>query len=79
VIYVRGDEVPAPLAAVVNRRRPDLDPSAVIPTGHAGLRRQLEAFIERGFSKLVVVPVGDPPSWSEELEALAAAVLPLQN
>jgi probable F420-dependent oxidoreductase len=78
VIYVRGEEVPPLLAAVVNRRRPDLDPSAVIPTGHAALRRQLEAFIERGFSKLVVVPAGDPPSWTDELEELAANVLPLQ-
>jgi probable F420-dependent oxidoreductase len=82
VIYVPGSDagpVPPMLAAVVNHRRPDLDPSAVIPTGHAALRRQLEAFIERGFSKLVVVPVGDPESWAEELEGLAAAVLPLQN
>jgi probable F420-dependent oxidoreductase len=78
VIYVTGDEVPPLLAAVVNHRRPGLAPSAVIPTGHAALRRQLEAFIERGFSKLVVVPAGDPPSWDAELEALAAAVLPLQ-
>ena len=78
VIYVRGDEVPPLLAAVVNRRRPDLDPSAVIPTGHAALRRQLEAFVDRGFSKLVVVPAGDPPSWADELEELAANVLPLQ-
>jgi probable F420-dependent oxidoreductase len=79
VIYVHGDEVPAPLAAVVNHRRPGLDPAAVIPTGHAALRHQLEAFIERGFSKLVVVPIGDPESWTEELEGLAAHVLPLQN
>jgi probable F420-dependent oxidoreductase len=79
VIYVNGDEVPPMLAAVVNHRRPGLEPSAVIPTGHAALRRQLEAFIERGFSKLVVVPVGDPASWTEELESLAADVLSLQT
>jgi probable F420-dependent oxidoreductase len=79
VIYVNGEDVPPILAAVVNHRRPGLDPSAVIPTGHAALRRQLEAFIERGFSKLVVVPVGDPASWTEELESLAATVLPLQT
>ncbi|HVT75637.1 MAG TPA: LLM class flavin-dependent oxidoreductase [Acidimicrobiales bacterium] len=78
VIYVPGTEVPPLLAAVVNRRRPDLDPTAVIPAGHAALRRQLEAFVERGFSKLVVVPAGDPASWTDELEALAAEVLPLQ-
>jgi probable F420-dependent oxidoreductase len=79
VIYVTTDEVPPLLAAVVNHRRPGLDPSAVIPTGHAALCNQLEAFIERGFSKLVVVPAGDPASWADELERLAAAVLPLQT
>ncbi len=79
VVYVNAPEVPPLLAAIVNRRRPGLDPAAVIPTGHAALRRQLEAFVERGFSKLVVVPAGDPASWSEELESLAETVLPLQN
>jgi hypothetical protein len=34
--------------------------------------------VDVGFSKFVVVPVGDPPDWTAELEALAAAVLPLQ-
>jgi probable F420-dependent oxidoreductase len=79
VIYVHGDEVPPLLAAVVNRRRPDLDPSAVIPVGHKALRAQLEAFVDKGFSKLVVVPTGEPASWTDELEALAANVLTIQN
>ncbi|MEY2468492.1 MAG: hypothetical protein QOF21_1190 [Actinomycetota bacterium] len=79
VIYVMGDEVPPMLAAIVNRRRPDLDPSAVIPVGHKGLAVQLEAFIERGFTKLVVVPAGEPVSWRDELEMLSENVLPLQN
>lgn len=79
VIYVNSDEVPPLLAAIVNRRRPDLEPTAVIPTGHKALREQLERFVERGFSKLVVVPTGEPPSWSEELHALAENVLTIQN
>lgn len=79
VIYVPGDDVPPLLAAIVNRRRPGRDPSEVVPTGHKKLREQLEAFVERGFSKLVVVPAGEPPSWTDELEALAATVLPLQT
>lgn len=79
VIYTREPEVPDLLAQIVKARRPDLDPADVIPAGLPGLRAQLERFIERGFSKLVVVPVGDPPSWAEELGALADAVLDLQN
>ncbi len=79
VLYVNGDEVPPLLATIVERRRPGLDPTAVIPTGHKALRAQLEAFVEQGFSKLVVVPAGEPPSWRDELEALAADVLTIQN
>ena len=78
VIYAMGDEVPAPLAAIVAHRRPGTDPREVVPTGHKALRAQLEAFVERGFSKLVVVPVGEPDSWSDELDELAAEILPLQ-
>lgn len=79
VLYVHGTEIPPLLAAIVERRRPGLDPAAVIPVGHAALRAQLEAFVERGFSKLVVVPAGEPASWREELEALAEGVLVIQN
>ncbi len=79
VLYVQGDEVPPLLASIVERRRPGLDPALVIPTGHDALRAQLEAFIERGFTKLVVVPAGEPASWREELESLAAGVITLQN
>ncbi len=33
IIYTRQPEVPEPLARIVAARRPDLDPSAVIPAG----------------------------------------------
>lgn len=79
VIYVNSPDVPPMLAAIVNRRRPDLTPSAVIPSGHKALRAQLESFIERGFTKLVVVPAAEPSSWTDELEELARVLLPLQN
>jgi probable F420-dependent oxidoreductase len=79
IIYTRENKVPDLLASIVTARRPDLDPSAVIPAGLPRLRAQVEAFVERGFSKLVLVPVGDPPSWADELGELADAVLDLQN
>ena len=79
VVYVDGREVPPRLAEIVGRRRPGLEPKAVIPAGHDALAAQLEAFVERGFTKLVVVPAGEPPSWSDELSQLADTVLPLQN
>lgn len=77
VLYAAG-EVPERLAAAVARRRPGVDVAELVPSGLAQLRSTLERFVEVGTSKFVVVPVGDPPSWTEELEALASAVLPLQ-
>ena len=65
------------LAAVIERRRPGLDPAELVPSGHDALRIQCERFIERGFSKLVVLPAFPVTSYAEELELLAATVLPL--
>lgn len=75
IAYDRGplDEHPpavrGPMAA---------DP-ATIPVGHSALRDRLAAFVDAGFSKFVVRPLGTPPSWRAELEELAAAVADLQT
>lgn len=65
------------LAQVIERRRPGLDPSDLVPSGHEALRVQCERFVERGFSKLVVLPAFPVSDWTAELESLAATVLPL--
>jgi hypothetical protein len=39
----------------------------------------LEGFLDVGFSKFVVRPMGSPASWRAELEALAEGVLDLQT
>jgi probable F420-dependent oxidoreductase len=65
------------LAQVIERRRPGLDPTALVPSGYDALRVQCERFIERGFSKLVVLPAFEVHDWTEELERLASSVLPL--
>lgn len=77
VLYA-GGEVPERLAALVAKRRPGVDVAGLVPAGLPQLRDALERFVDVGVSKFVVVPVGDPPSWAEELEALAATILPLQ-
>ncbi|MEO1061737.1 MAG: LLM class flavin-dependent oxidoreductase [Actinomycetota bacterium] len=79
VPYVTGDEIPAELAAVVAKRRPDADVKDVIAAGYDGLRTLIEKFIAVEASKFVVVPVVDADDWSAELERLAEAVLPLQT
>ena len=77
VAYASG-EVPERLAQVVARRRPGVDVAELVPADVGALRTTLERFVDVGFSKFVVVPVGEPDDWSAELEALAEAVLPLQ-
>jgi probable F420-dependent oxidoreductase len=78
VAYSR-DELPDTVAALIASRAPDLDPHDVVPQGMDGLRRQLERFIAVGASKFVVVPTAEPDDWHDELDELAATVLPLQT
>ena len=50
-----------------------------IPIGTAALRTTLEQFIEVGFSKFVLRPVGSIGAWSDELADVASAVGDLQS
>jgi probable F420-dependent oxidoreductase len=54
-------ELPAELAAAVRRRRPDLDPGALIAVGWDRLHRQLDAYLDAGLTKFVIRPVGKAP------------------
>jgi hypothetical protein len=45
----------------------------------AGLRALMERFLEAGFSKFIVRPLGAPEDWRSELDVLAAAVGHLQT
>jgi len=76
--YARAEIPPAQVARIA-RRRPGVDPSALIPVGYAALRELLERYIEAGFSKFVLRPAEPPASWPEELRRLAHAVLLLQT
>jgi probable F420-dependent oxidoreductase len=71
--------VPDRVLAAVAARRPDIDPLEVIPSGLPAVRSLLERFIEKGFSKLVLVPVVEPASWDDELGGVADTVLPLEK
>ena len=78
VAYSDGT-VPDPLAAYIRRRRPDRDPTEMIPSDLGQLRDTLERMIEAGASKFVVLPIVEPDDWTAELERVADAVLPLQT
>ena len=71
--------VPDAVGALLARRRPELDPTEVVPVGFDALRTRLEAFIEAGASKFVILPLDEPQDWSTELMAITDAVGDLQN
>ncbi len=71
--------VPDAVTALLAARRPGLDPVEVIPVGLPALRDRLEAMVEVGASKFVVLPLDDPPDWDTELESVAAKLMPLQT
>lgn len=76
--YTAGD-IPDRLLAIAKKRKPDADPTELFAQGRDDLRHRIEAFIEVGASKFVVVPFDEPEDWTEELEALAADLMPLEN
>ncbi len=79
IAYTDG-ELPDVVLAALSARRPDLDdPGAVIASGHEGLRKRIEEFLDVGTSKFVAIPLAEPADWDHELEDLAAAVLDLQR
>jgi probable F420-dependent oxidoreductase len=81
VAYGHG-ELPEVVLEILARRRPDLvDPRQLVPAGIDALRERLEAMVEVGASKFVVVPFDEPggDGWRDELEAVAAALKPLET
>ncbi len=63
----------------IELRQPGRHPGDLVASDRRELPARIEAFIEAGASKFVVMPLDDPPDWSEELEALAADLLVLQD
>jgi probable F420-dependent oxidoreductase len=77
VLTLAAGPLPEPLRRALATRRPEVEPETLVATGASALVERIEAFVEAGISKFVVVPLGgaDPTG----LERLASAVLPLQG
>jgi probable F420-dependent oxidoreductase len=72
--------LPDEVAAALSARRPDLDDvTAIVASGHAGLRTLIERFTAVGTSKFVLIRLSEPDDWHAELHDLAAAVLDLET
>jgi probable F420-dependent oxidoreductase len=78
VFYARA-EIPEAVRAAFAARRPDADPVDVVAVGLPAVRKRVEAFVDVGVSKLVLVPIEEPVSWADELGEVAAEVLALQT
>jgi probable F420-dependent oxidoreductase len=78
IAYATGP-LPDRVGEVLRRRRPDLDPGDVIAAGLDDLASRIEAFIQVGASKFVVVPLAEPSSWEAHLRDVAQTLLPLQG
>jgi probable F420-dependent oxidoreductase len=78
-LAIAFDGIPDALAAAARRRRPDIDPAALVADGWAGARDMISAFTEAGLSKFVVRPAVPPDSFEDFLEGFTRELMPLQT
>ena len=79
--YALGPVPEATLQALA-ARRPDVDPSTLVPTSWDELIDSIKRFVDVGTSKFVVLPVAEPESteaWAAHLQQAADALLPLET
>ncbi|MEZ0339137.1 TIGR03854 family LLM class F420-dependent oxidoreductase [Mycobacterium sp. pV006] len=70
--------IPDDVAAMVRRRRPDVDVADLIAADWPQLHRQLDAYIEAGLSKFVIRPTG-AADLDTFVDRFAEELLPRQN
>ncbi len=72
------DTIDDRVRATIAARRPDVEAETFVAVGPDGLARQIESFLDAGFSKFVIRPTIEPDSWSEAVDGVAE-VLELQS
>jgi probable F420-dependent oxidoreductase len=78
-LYSPLGEIPDAFAQAIKSRNPDVDIDDLVARDRDALHDLCARYIDVGFSKLVLVPLGEPADWDDELAANAAALLPLQS
>jgi probable F420-dependent oxidoreductase len=78
IIYSPGP-LPDAVVQLISARTGDVDPRDLVPGDLDALERRIGEYVERGISKLVLVPLHSPDDWRAELEPIAARVHPLQT
>lgn len=74
--------VPEPTLALLGKRRPDIDPTLIVPTSWDELVALIRRFVDVGTSKFVVLPIEEPATveaWSTHLADASDALLPLET
>ncbi len=79
MVFYTHAEIPDRLVEMIASRNPAADPHDLVAQGWPAVRELCERFVAVGFSKLVLVPLSEPPSWDDELAAGAQQVLPIQT
>ena len=80
--YSLTGALPEVLLASLARRRPDLDPTTLVPTSWDELQGLIKRFVDVGTTKFVVLPMDEPHApaeWTSHLEEAADALLPLET
>jgi probable F420-dependent oxidoreductase len=77
-LAVADGDIPAELIASVRRRRPDIDPAALIARDWDDTRRLIEDYIGAGLSKFVIRPAA-AVSLPRFLDDFTRELMPLQN
>jgi probable F420-dependent oxidoreductase len=77
-LYTHG-ALPDAFAQAIKTRNPEVEIDDLVARDWSGLRDLCERYVAVGFSKLVLVPLGEPADWDDELSAGAEALLTLQT
>jgi probable F420-dependent oxidoreductase len=70
------------LVRSIERRRPGVDPAALVPADWAQARRMIEAYVDAGLSKFVIrpaLPAATGPGVEQFISEFAAEMLPMEN
>lgn len=76
--YSRGP-LPEAVCTQLRRRRPDLDPTDLVPQSRTALHARVDEWLAMGFSKFLLRPAVPPQDWTAELETLAEDILERQT
>jgi probable F420-dependent oxidoreductase len=77
-VAVAENGLPDDVLAAIRKRRPDVDPTALIADGWQALHRMIDGYLEAGLTKFVIRPTGGIGT-DEFVDRFAAELLPREN